>query len=339
MGSATMPVDLGQLTNYFMFLDGNAGQSEWKFENANGVYGDIGFNLDKTQDGGAADEFYVTKGNTMPYRGDVYADITEAQADPNGDGSYDNSVFHGDQVEGNTQASAVWEADTVIDGLTSDFHTAFDYLDDLPATLSGTKADIFNQLTGNNEKLLNSYPGKGNGVSDTVVIDITDGGGDEYYVVDGDAEDIFVFRWDKAGNYGTSVMFEDGGGVVPLDGGNLTPGNFVHLAGVLESGGGGVRYPSLPCGPSDNEFNEVVTGAEADCTVDGNFNEGGFFVGYWLTIGASNNENGAFSNSNFAGGWYTNNTKFNFKSDSSGIHWCPNAAAMIVAATDAPTSG
>ena len=295
MGSATMPVDLGQLTNYFMFLDGNAGQGEWRFNNKIGIYGDIGFNLDKTQDGGAADEFYVTRDNDIfYYRGDVYADITEAQADPNGDGSYDNFVFHGDQVEGNTQASTVWEADTVIDGLTSDFHTAFDYLDDLPATLSGTKAAIFNQLTGNNEKLLNSYPGKGNGVSDTVVIDITDGGGDEYYVVDGDAEDIFVFRWDKAGNYGTSVIFEKGGGVVPMDGGNLTPGNFVHLAGQVESlSGGRARYPSLPCGPSDNEFNEVVNGPEADCTVD----VSGIFVGYWLTIGASNNEIGVLRDS------------------------------------------
>ena len=126
-------------------------------------------------------------------------------------------------------------------------------------------------------------------------------------------------RWDSDANfsdgYEGQVKFQSGGAIVPL--GGLKASNFIHVAGDINSSGGGSTPTanSFPQGPRGND------GQGSLCTGCTDFSGGGFFTGYWLTTGSPDNaadathsvpygESSSMSNAIFVGGWYSINTKF-----------------------------
>jgi len=342
MGDPNKPVDLGDLVNFLYFFDGNSAQNEWTMQDCEGSFGDIAVNIDKSQDGGTG--FYDTKSSGgYEWAGTMFVDIDSSDE---GEFAWDRHVTEA-AGNGNT-AAMVWNANTVVDGLTDDFHTAFNYLDGLTpdfvrSSLSAAFPDTYSGGIGDGTPLFHR-DGSGNlfknNVPETIVVEI-DGGADSnsWWFVDGDASDIFVFLWrDSSGEY-TDLVKWGGGGIMPAPDSDLKPGNFVHLAGKLGGSGGG-NYPTwIPNGANDNDFGVTVN--EKVGEEMGEFKKGGWFVGYWLTIGdeSSGNSNGSMSSSNFIGGWYSNNTDFILTSGMSGTQACPNVESIIVATTDAPTSG
>ena len=94
---------------------------------------------------------------------------------------------------------------------------------------------------------------KQNGVSEVIVINVTSGFAvKDQLGITGDAGDVFVLRWDTDANFANGyqgqVKFSSGGAIVPI--GGLTAGNFIHVAGDINSSGGGNNPPApYPQGP------------------------------------------------------------------------------------------
>ena len=129
---------------------------------------------------------------------------------------------------------------------------------------------------------------------------------DEYRARKGDG---LYPRWDtdsnSANGYQGQVKFQSGGAIVPH--GGLTAGNFIHVAGNINSSGGGSNpSPPYPQGPRLNKARaRLINGGK-------NFSGGGFFTGYWLTTGKPTTltpaglyvgETAPQSNGIFVGGW------------------------------------
>ena len=148
--------------------------------------------------------------------------------------------------------------------------------------------------------------------------------------ITGDLCDVFILRWDTdqnfANGYQGQVKFQSGGAIVPL--GGLRPGNFIHVAGDINSSGGGSNPPApYPQGPRLNDgTGALINGGK-------NFSGGGFFTGYWLTTGAPttlDTASGLYigktapqSNGIFVGGWYTLTNQFSLTSGTSGVYVSP----------------
>ena len=338
MGASSRPVDLGNLVNFLYFFDGNSLTSRRNMQDAEGSFGDIAVNVDKAQDGGAADTYYVTSGGqNYEWAGTMFVDIPSSAA-----GSFAWDTLVSDALSYGNTASMEWDANTVVDGLTVDFHTAFNHLNSLTPDLGPytSIADAFPDTYSGAIKDGTPLLDRKNDVAETIVIEVNGGASsNSFWFVDGDPSDIFVFLWrDSSGQYTDEVKF-NGGGIMPSPTSDLKPGNLVHLAAVLNGAGGG-DYPTwLPNGANDNDFDEPVykkVGEEI-----GDFKKGGWFVGYWLTVGdlTSNGASADMSSSNFVGGWYTNNTSFSLTSSMSGVQKCPNIASFTSAATGTQGAG
>ena len=178
---------------------------------------------------------------------------------------------------------------------------------------------------------LNGLNTQNNNQCDTIVINVTSG----FQVssklnITGDLCDVFILRWDTdqnfANGYQGQVKFQSGGALVPL--GGLRPANFIHVAGDINSSGGGSNpLPPYPQGPRLND------GTGALINGGSNFSGGGFFTGYWLTTGAPttlDTASGLYigktapqSNGIFVGGWYTLTNQFSLTSGTSGVYVSP----------------
>jgi hypothetical protein len=225
------------------------------------------------------------------------------------------------------QAFAKYNQTALVTSRNNDLNAAFQKIDSLPVT-PGFANRSTASLNGLNFQ---------NGVNQTIVINVTSG----FQVTNqinifGDAGDVIILRWDTdqnfANGYQGKVKFQSGGAIVPK--GGLTPGNFINVAGDIDSSGGGkTPPPPYPQGPRlNNGTGALIPGAQ-------DFNGGGFFTGYWLTTGAPTNPADAThvlpygptanqSNGIFVGGWYTFTTQFSMTSGTSGVHVCPNPAAL-----------
>lgn len=291
-------VNLGNLPNYLLvFTDGS---TRANLQGATkGFIGDIaidGIQANEVTSGGVAYAGTIyTNDNTLA----AWEDLVTQNATPNVNPS---------QAFGSTGNT------TLITDLEYDLATAFTEINALSVTNGYANIDA-NSLDGLNTQ---------DGIADVVVINITTGFQISNQInINGDAEDVFFFRWDEDANfsdgYEGEVRFSNGGGFIPS--GGLKPSNFIHVAGVINSSGGGGN-PSVPFpqGPRDNDGtgNLIQNGDD--------FGGGGFFTGYWLTTGDPNNnfENAALSNGIFVGGWYTSATRFSLTSGTSGVYVAPN---------------
>ena len=209
----------------------------------------------------------------------------------------------------------------------NELNAAFQQIDALPVT-PGFANRSTASLNGLNFQ---------NGVNQTIVINVTSGFQVSSQInIFGDAGDVIILRWDTdqnfANGYQGTVKFQSGGAIVPK--GGLTPGNFINVAGDIDSSGGGkTPPPPYPQGPRLNHgTGALIPGAK-------DFSGGGFFTGYWLTTGAPTRPADAThvlpygdtanqSNGIFVGGWYTFTTKFSMTSGTSGVHVCPNPTAL-----------
>lgn len=150
----------------------------------------------------------------------------------------------------------------------------------------------------------------------TYVINVTSWTPNAVIDIRGDAGDTYVLRWDS--NPRTlaldgRVSFGSGGGIVPH--GDLLPTNFVHLAGDISASSGGTTPTELEPWLLD-----------LPNRVDG----GGFFTGYWLTLGSQGTrETQPLSNFRILGGWFTNTTKFSLGTGSSGVYVPPPERGIL----------
>ena len=284
LGASGARVDLGGLTDHlFVFTDGSI-DANWQAASP-GYIGDVAV------DGLQASE--RSSGN-MVYRGTIYTNA----------GSLDGWQEIVDNNPGRAQAALNETAR--LTQLEADLDSAFAQINALTPT-GGFASRSSSSLDGATFE---------NGRAETIVINVTSELSFSNYVnIRGDESDLIVMRWDTDGNpnngYQGQVKLSSGGAIVPQ--GGLTPGNFVHVAGVMDSSGGGTTPPPpYPQGPGDVD-------PDAD-----DFNSGGYFTGYWLTTGDPvDRQNGSFSNGNFVGGWYSSTTKFSMTSGTSGLHVCP----------------
>lgn len=271
---------LGNLTDYLFFIGDGRNDANWQ-SSSKGYSGNIAVN------GLLASE--RSSGN-LYYSGTIHTNRNQL-------GAYQR------HVDGNPATSSVMVNQTsLIDTLQNEFDAAIAVISALPTTPGFTSVDA-RDLDG-----LDVQDGEGN----LYVIDVTAGFSSSKPVnIYGDHDDLFILRWDtkpdEEGYHGT-VKLSGGGGINPL--GALTPSNFVHVAGGLDSSGGG----STPSGlqPYLSELPDTVSG-------------GGFFTGYWLTTGRpdKNFESSSFSNAIFVGGWYTTARKFSMTSGTSAVHVAP----------------
>jgi len=226
------------------------------------------------------------------------------------------------------QAFAAYNKTALVTARNNELNNAFTYIDGLPVTagFDGVSAQSLNGLNTQN------------GINQVIVINVTSGFQVTKQInITGDAGDVFILRWDTdknfANGYQGQVKFQSGGAIVPK--GGLTPGNFISVAGDINSSGGGkTPPPPYPQGPrlGDNGTGALISGAK-------DFSGGGFFTGYWLTTGSPTNpadathvlpygDTASQSNGIFVGGWYTFTTKFSMTSGTSGVHVCPNPTAL-----------
>jgi hypothetical protein len=262
------------------------------------------------------------------YVGNVAIDGIQAKERTSGSFAYAGTIFTNaanldawqNIVNNNAgQANGVFNETTRITNLTNDLESAFTQINALTVT-PGYASRTPTSLNGLNTQ---------NGTAEVFVINITS----DFQVstkinITGDANDIFILRWDTDANfsdgYEGQVKFQSGGAIVPL--GNLKPTNFIHVAGDINSSGGGSN-PSLPYpqGPRLNDgTGNLINGAS-------NFSGGGFFTGYWLTTGKPDKNDGgqpygkssSMSNAIFVGGWYSKATEFSMTSGTSGVYVSP----------------
>ncbi len=199
-------------------------------------------------------------------------------------------------------ASVQYNQHGLLDMLEADLEHAIATITDLPVT-PGFESRSSSSLNG-----LDVQDGQGR----VYVINVTSGLSSSSPInIYGDEDDLFILRWDtnpSVPGYFGEVRFSGGGGINPL--GALTPANFVHVAGSLNSSGGGSNLSGV-----------LPYIAE----IPNSFSGGGFFVGYWLTTGDPSKkfESSSFSNARFVGGWYTSATKFSMTSGTAGVHVLP----------------
>ncbi len=295
-------IDLGSLTDYlFFFADAN--------QDANWQGATKGFVGDVAVDGLQADE--RTSGG-VPYAGTIFTNDSTL-------GAWADIVDQNDPTDVDpAQAFASTGNTTLISDLEADLNNAFTQINGLTVT-AGFENRTADSLNGLNTQ---------NGIAETIVINITDFGLSNSATITGDAEDVFVLRWDEdenfANGYDGQVKFSGGKTIIPA--GDLTPANFINVAGDINASGGGSNpaAPPYPQGPRlDDGEGALITNAD-------DFSGGGFFTGYWLTTGDPNKnfENSSLSNGIFVGGWYTTNTKFSMTSGTSGVYVSPNPATQ-----------
>lgn len=299
-------VELGSLPNYlFFFADGSV-KANWQGA-SKGFVGDVAVH------GEVANE---TSSGFVPYAGTIYTDDTNL-------GGWQQIV---DDNAG--QAFAVFNQDALIDSLQLDLVSAIQQINLLPVT-PGFESVSSTSLNGLDTT---------NGVNELIVINVTSGFTVSSKInINGDPGDVFVLRWDSDANftdgYEGEVKFQSGGAIVP--GPNLTPTNFINVAGDINSSGGGTTPPPpYPQGPRlDDGQGALIPGAS-------DFSGGGFFTGYWLTTGAPEmlytgpgadplnpiyyGKTSSLSNGIFVGGWYTLTTEFSMTSGTSGVYVSPN---------------
>lgn len=163
------------------------------------------------------------------------------------------------------------------------------------------------------------------GVNMTYVMNITRWDGRQVINIAGDAGDTFIFRWDSdpsTPHPEGEVRFHSGGGINPL--GDLSPTNFVHLAGQINASGGG----QVPSGLRRyiEDLPDTTSG-------------GGYLTGYWLTLGDSvRARNPALSRARIVGGWFTAAAHFSITSSSAGIRVAPPSEGLL-ASCASPHSG
>lgn len=297
-------INLGNLTDYLFFFSNGSADASWK-DAKHGYLGNLALN------GITADEH--TNGN-VPYAGTIYTNDTTLS---NWQGIVDDNVG---------QAFSSLNQTMLITGLTTDLTNAFQQVNALPAT-PGYENRSSASLNGLNTQ---------NGVSELIVINVTSGFDVSAPInITGDAGDVYVLRWDDDANFSNGyqgrVRFRQGGAIVPL--GGLTPGNFIHVAGEIDSAGGGSTPVSpYPQGPRYNNGSGTLINGGSDWTA------GGFFTGYWLTTGAPDildpvsglyyGKNSSISDATFVGGWYTLTTQFVLTAQSGGVYISPNPATI-----------
>ena len=271
---------LGRLTDYLFFIGDGRNDANWQASSP-GYAGDVAVN------GLLADE--RSSGN-FSYRGTITTNATDL-------GGW-NRILNNNPATADVHFG---QTDTIA-ALQQDFDAAVATILALEVTPGFSDMDA-RDLDG-----LDVMDGEGK----VYVIDISAGfSSSRPTYIYGDADDLFILRWDsddkKPGQNGT-VKLSGGGGIVPL--GDLTPASFIHLAGALDSSGGGSTPAALA--PYLAELPETVNG-------------GGFFTGYWLTTGdpGKSFENGSFSRATFVGGWYTGARKFSMTSGTAGVHVVP----------------
>lgn len=301
-GTTLGGVNMGSLTNFlFVFTNGST-DANWQGA-TKGFIGNVAV------DGLQASE--RTSGD-VPYAGTIFTNASTLGAWQNIVDSNPGQAF---SSTGNTGLLA---------GLEADLSNAFTQINGLSATPGYTSVSA-SSLNGLNTQ---------NGTPDTYVINVTSGfsGISSQIDITGDPTDVFILRWDSDANFANGyqgqVKFQSGGAIVPL--GGLTPGNFINVAGDINSSGGGSTPASpYPQGPRyDSGLGALINGGS-------DFSGGGFFTGYWLTTGdPSNFQTAPLSNGIFAGGWYTSTTKFSMTSGTSGVYvppTVPEPSALLAA--------
>ncbi len=298
-------VDLGGIANKELFLFANGSQD------ANWQGATKGFAGNVVVDGIQAKE--RTSGG-VPYAGTICTNDSTLSAWQNIVNQNAGQAFAslGDSCPFTAQKVSDQEAKLI---------AAFNYINNLPVTpgFNGVSSTSLNGLNKQNTKC------------ETFVINVTSGFQVSSKInITGDACDVFILRWDTDQNftngYQGQVKFQSGGAIVPL--GGLRPGNFIHVAGDINSSGGGSNPPApYPQGPRLND------GTGALINGGSNFSGGGFFTGYWLTTGAPTTLDAASglyigntapqSNGIFVGGWYTLTNKFSMTSGTSGVYVSP----------------
>lgn len=284
---------LGGLTDYLFYFDNASNDANWQGA-TKGFVGDVAVN------GIVAKE--RTSGG-VPYRGTIYTNDTTL------------SGWQGIVDQNPATASSVTQEEIRIGKLRNDLSRAFTEIDLMTATVG------FEDVSS---KALDGLDTQ-NGVGETIVINVTsDLSNNKPINITGDADDLFVMRWDEdpsSPGYDGQVKFSGGGGINPL--GDLKPGNFVHVAGDLNASGGGSNPSGLS--PYLADLPEDVSG-------------GGFFTGYWLTTGKPGSlESSSLSNGIFVGGWYTIATKFSMTSGTSGVHVSAAPVGMLAGCSDTST--
>ncbi len=297
-------VNLGNLINYLLFFANGSVDADWQGA-TKGFVGDV------SVDGIKASE--RTSGS-VPYAGTISTNDSTLDA-------WQSIV---DQNTG--QAFSALNKTTLITGLENDLVSAINQINSLTATAGYTSVNA-SSLDGLNTQ---------NGINEVFVINVTSGFSISSEInITGDAGDVFILRWDTDANFSNGyqgqVKFQSGGAIVPH--GGLTPANFIHVAGDINSSGGGSN-PSAPYpqGPRyNNGLGALITGGQ-------DFNGGGFFTGYWLTTGSPTNldpvtnlyygNTSSLSNGIFVGGWYSLTDKFIMTSGTSGVYVSPNPATV-----------
>jgi hypothetical protein len=293
-------IDLGGIANKELFLFANGSQD------ANWQGATKGFAGNVVVDGVLAKE--RTSGG-VPYAGTIYTNDSTLSAWQK---IVDQNARQAFASFGNTALVSEQE-DKLI--------AAFQQINALPVTpgFDGVSSTSLNGLN------------KQDGVCETFVINVTSGFQVSSKInITGDACDVFILRWDTnryfTDGYQGQVKFQSGGAIMPL--GGLKPGNFIHVAGDINSSGGGSNPAApYPQGPRLND------GTGALINGGSNFSGGGFFTGYWLTTGAPttlDTASGLYigktapqSNGIFVGGWYTLTNQFSLTSGTSGVYVAP----------------
>lgn len=292
-------VELGNLPNYLFFFQNGSVEAEIRGP-SKGYLGDIAIN------GNTAIE--KTAG-TVPYSGTMITNSANL-------GAWQNII--NDNIG---QANALYSQSTTISSLTTDIFNAFSNINSLLPT-SGFESINALSLDGLNTQ---------NGIAEIFVINITSGFDITQKInITGDADDFYILRWDtdadSSNGYQGTVKFHIGGAIVPHGGLKVT--NFIHVAGDIDSSGGGnTPLPPYPQGPRYNDGQGDLINNGAD------FYEGGFFTGYWLTTGSPANydsihniyfgETSNLRNCVFVGGWYSISNKIFLATNSSGVHISP----------------
>ncbi|WP_064094027.1 hypothetical protein [Rossellomorea aquimaris] len=302
-------INLGELPNYLFFFGDGRDDANWQGA-TKGFVGDVAV------DGIQADE--RTSGG-VPYAGTIYTnDITL--------GAWQDIVDQNDPPEVSpAQAFGSTGNVSLISNLETDLVSAFQQINALPAS-PGFASVSAGSLDGLNTQ---------NNIDEVFVINVTSGFTVSSEInITGDPGDVYILRWDTDANpingYQGQVKFQSGGAIVPL--GGLEPTNFIHVAGDINSSGGGTTpLPPYPQGPRFDDGQGALIDGGSD------FSGGGFFTGYWLTTGDPTiagpgglliGSTQSLSNGIFVGGWYTLTTQFSMTSGTSGVYVSPNPNAL-----------
>lgn len=286
-------VNLGQLPNYlFLFAEGG--------DDANWQGATKGFVGNVAVDGLTADE---RSSGTVPYAGTIYTN--------------DNNLGQWQMIINDNlgQASASFNQNALITDLENDLLAAFSQINGLAATPGF--ASVSAQSLDGLDTTIPPYD-----TTSTFVINVTSGFTVSTTIdITGKEGDVFILRWDTDANFANGyqgqVKFQSGGAIVPH--GGLTPASFIHVAGDINSSGGGSN-PSSPYPQGPYQGGSLITGGS-------DWNGGGFFTGYWLTTGDPTivgpgglliGPTQSLSNGIFVGGWYTLTTQFSMTSGTSG---------------------